>query len=77
MNIRSEIKDIEKVDQYLIRQLLKGHSKTAIEMLFLETGVIPIIYIIMSRRLSYLKHYLNLNDHELISKVYQAQKRNQ
>ena len=41
----------------------------------METGVIPIKHIIKNRRLSYLKHILSRNDHELISKVYKAQKR--
>ena len=55
--------------------MLKAHSKTPIESLYLETGVVPIKYVIMSRRLSYLKNILSKNDHELIKKVYLAQKR--
>ena len=72
---KNEISDLEKVDEYLIRQILQAHSKTPIEMLYLETGVVPIKYIIINRRLSYLKHILNTNEHELIRKVYEAQKR--
>ena len=48
-----EIKDLEKLDEHLIRQIMKGHSKTTIESLYLETGILPIKYIIISRRLSY------------------------
>ena len=43
-----EIKDYEVLDEYLLRQILNGHSKTAIENLYLETGVIPSKYIIIS-----------------------------
>ena len=69
------IEDLERVDEFFIRQILKAHSKTPIESLYLETGVIPIKHVIKNRRLSYLKHILSRNDHELISKVYKAQKR--
>ena len=41
----------------------------------METGALPIKHIIQNRRLSYLKHILTVNEHELISKVYYAQKR--
>ena len=72
---KDEINDIEKVDEYLLRQILKAHSKTAIEMLYLEMGIIPIKYVIISRRLNYLKNILNSSQHELIRKVYEAQSR--
>ena len=71
----NEIKKLEKANNHLRRQILKGRSKTSIEMLYLETGILPIKYIIISRRLSFLKHILNQNDHELIAKVNSAQKR--
>ena len=44
-------------------------------MLYLETGALPIRFVIISRRLLYLKHILSLNEHELVHRVYQAQKR--
>ena len=44
-------------------------------MLYLETGAIPIKFIIKQRRLSYLHHILTRKDNELIKKVYMAQKR--
>ena len=50
-----EIDELDKLDEHLLRQILKAHSKTSIETFYLETGVLPIKYIIMSRQLSYLK----------------------
>ena len=41
----------------------------------METGTLPIKYVIMNRRLNYLKHILSTSEHELIRKVYEAQKR--
>ena len=49
-----EIEMIEKVDEDLLRGLLKAHSKIPLEALYLETGCIPVRFIIKSRRLSYL-----------------------
>ena len=55
--------------------MLNSHSKTPKESLYLETGTIPIRYIIKQRRLSYLHHLLTRNKKELISQVFFAQKR--
>ena len=73
--ITKEIVELEKVDEYLIRKIFQGHSKTAIEMFFLDTALLPIRYIIRQKRISYLHHILTRNENELISKVYFAQKR--
>ena len=68
-------KQLEMVDEYLLRGILKSHSKVAKESLYLETGLLPIRYIIKQRRLCYLSHILSRDKGELISKVYYAQKR--
>ena len=59
----------------MLRLILQGHSKTPIELLYLETGTVPIRYIIKARRLTYLRNILTKNKNELISRVYYAQKR--
>ena len=66
---------LEEVDEYLIRKILKAHSKTPKESLYLETGLVPIRFIIKQRRLNYLHHLLTRDSEELINKVYNAQKR--
>ena len=62
------------IDQYLIRGLLYSHSKTPLEHLYLETGALPVKYIIMSRRLIYLKEIIDRPDNEIINKVYKCQR---
>ena len=57
-----------------MRTILAAHSKTPIEFLYLETGALPAKYVITSRRLNYLKHIHMQSDHELIKRVYQAQR---
>ena len=49
---------LEKVDEHLLRLLVKGHSKLPKEFLYLEAGAIPIRFIISSRRLLYLQTIL-------------------
>ena len=71
----SHILELQEVDEYLLRKILKAHSKTPKEMLHLETATVPIKYIIESRRLSYLHHILTREKSELISKIYFAHKR--
>ena len=66
---------LKQVDEYFLRELLRAHSKTPKEMLFLETGVIPLDFILRSRRLSYLHHILTRNPDELIYRVFKAQER--
>ena len=57
-----------------MRNLLNAHSKTSTEALYIETGAVPLRFIIQSRRLLYWKHLISINKERLISKVYNAQK---
>ena len=54
----AEIRLLEKVDEYLLRVLVKAHSKTPLEFLYLEAGALPIRFIISSRRLLYHNNIL-------------------
>ena len=67
---------LEKLDQEFLRSILKAHSKTTKEMLYLETGAIPIRWILPQRRINYLKHIVSRKKEELILKVFEAQKEN-
>ena len=72
----ADLEQLEKVDEALLRGLLKGHSKVAVEALYLETGTIPIKFIIKNRRVCYLYTILKKEDKELVKEVYNAQKIN-
>ena len=68
----NQIKVLERVDLMLLRKTLKGHSKTPKEAFFLETGLLPIKYVAIQRRLMYLHTILSRPESELIRKVYQV-----
>ena len=71
-----DIKRLEEVDEHLLRTLVHGHAKTPLEFLYLETGSIPIRYIIACRRMCFLQTILKRKDNELTKRVFKAQSEN-
>ena len=67
------VEDLEKVDEEYLRQLLGAPAKTPIELLYLELGVVPIRFLLMARRINYLKYLLCDNEDSLLSHFFKAQ----
>ena len=65
---------LEAVDQQLLRSILNAHSKTTKEFLYLETGTMPIRWIIPQRRINFFKHIMTRKEDEILKKVFLAQK---
>ena len=70
----AQIVKLEKVDEALLREILQAHRKTPTEFLYLETGTVPLRWIIAQRRINYMKHIVNRHDTELLKKVFLAQR---
>ena len=70
----SRIEAFERVEQSFLRKILQAHSKTHIEALYLEIGVIPLRYHLMTRRIMYLQSILLRDDDEITKKVVLLQK---
>ena len=64
---------LEKSDLMILKNIVKGHSKTASEAFYLELSVIPLSYRLSIRRFLYLWHILHRDTSELIRKIYVAQ----
>ena len=64
------------IDKYLLRGILSAHAKTPIEFIYLETGALPLSYVMSARRMIYLQTILKRHNEEIIRKVYECQKRN-
>ena len=64
----AHIVKLEQLDESLLRGILNAHRRTAKEFLYLETGAIPIRYILAQRRINYLRHIYSREDKELIKK---------
>ena len=71
-----DVRILESVDEHLLRSIVGAHSKTPLEFLYLESGAMPLRFIIASRRMSYQQTLLKRNDDELTKKIYKAQKDN-
>ena len=69
----TQVKQFQLIDNQLLRKLFNAHSKTSIAFMHLETGTLPLKFIIASRRLNYLHNILKRNDDEPILKVFNAQ----
>ena len=69
----SDIAELEKCDEQLLRLILECPRTTPKERLYLELGVTPIRYIIMSRRIMFYHYILNENNESLIYKFYKVQ----
>ena len=68
-----ELSELESVDEALLRKILSAHSKTPLELLYLETGSIPVRFIVMARRLNFLWYILNESEDSLIRNCLSAQ----
>ena len=44
-----EITEFEPIDEMLLRKVLSAHSKTPLELLYLETGNVPMRFILKFR----------------------------
>ena len=57
-----------------LRKLYEAHSKAPIEAFYLESGKMPIRFVIQIRRLMYWWHLNNVPETSLIQRCYKAQK---
>ena len=73
---KNSVKELEIVDHYLLRAILGAHAKVPIEHMFLETGCLPIPYVISVRRLCYLQTILKRHTSEVTRRVYDSQREN-
>ena len=70
----AQIASLEAVDQTLLRGILNAKKGTPNHFLYLETGTLPIHWVLAQRRINFLRHLYSRNDEELIKKVFKAQK---
>ena len=73
---KAEIEELEIMDRKLLRKILDAPEGTPSELLYLETGCIPLNEIIKCRRINYLHDLLKRNENELVVRFFKAQLRN-
>ena len=67
------VSDLERIDEQLLRDLLSAQRSTPKEILYLETGSIPVRFVIISRRINFLHHILCEDQNSLLSRFFTAQ----
>ena len=72
----SDIEPQSIVDHQLLKFIVGVHAKTPSEFLYLETWALPLSKILACRKIIYLKTILKRNKHDLLRRVYEAQKEN-
>ena len=65
---------LESADLCLFRKIFGANQKKATELFYLETGKMPLRYVISKRRLMFLWTILSRNKDDLVRKVYEVQK---
>ena len=68
-----DMRNLEKIDEVFLRKVLQAHSKTAIESLYLGMGCKPVRFYLSAKQLNFLLYILNLDDSDLLKKVYKCQ----
>ena len=67
------VSDLERIDEQLLRDLLAAQRNTPKETLYLETGSIPVRFVMISRRINFLHWILCEEKNSLVSRFFQAQ----
>ena len=70
---KTQIQELEVIDRILLRNILSAHSKTGIEWLYSDCGILDIKTHIQIRRMMYLHHILSRKESELIYRIYNTQ----
>ena len=65
---------LQKPDTILQQKILSNSGNPSKAFMFLELGILPLKYVIMTKRLNFLKYILNENITSMIRKVYEALK---
>ena len=71
---KHHIEKLEAVNKYLLRKVFPCQVSTPTEVDFMDTNTIQIHHVIMSRRLMYYWNILQMDESELVRKVYNVQK---
>ena len=67
---KKEINELEEVDKILLRKVLNAPSSSCTESFYLELWLIPLQFILKTRRINYLHYLVNLNEEEMLAKFF-------
>ena len=68
-----EIRNLERIEEEFLRELLKTSKGCPITQIYLEVGLIPARFEIIRIRLLFLKNILNQSEESMIVKIFKLQ----
>ena len=71
---KCDLDNLEKPDTMVQRSILTNYGNPSKVFMSLEQGVIPVKFVIMEKRLNFLKYILDENTSSMIRQVYEALK---
>ena len=71
---KTDIKNLEKPDTILQKEILKTKGNPSKALMYLELGILPVKYVVMKKRLNFLKYILNEDMSTMIRQVYETLK---
>ena len=72
--IQQNLNKLQKPDTILQRKLLSGSGNPSKVFMFLELGVLPVRYVIMMKRLTFLRYILGESTTSIIGQIYSVLK---
>ena len=69
---KKEVEQLENLDLRFLRKKFELHSKIPKEMIYLELGIVPVSFLLMKKRLSFLQYILQQPEQSLIYQVLKA-----
>lgn len=70
---KDDIKQLEQVDEILLRSILEAPSNTGKAFLYLSLAAVPIRFLLIKKRMGFLHYILNEEKTSLIRQVFDAQ----
>ena len=63
---KEEVAKFETIDKVFIRKVFQTQCTTPVSFLYLETGIIPIQFLIKARRITFFHYLASLNENEML-----------
>ena len=70
---KNDLSKLESVDRMFFRRIFQVPNSTPLSFLYLETGSVPLRFIMKMRRVMYLHHILTRREDALITRTFWAQ----
>ena len=72
---QQDLHPLEIINKQILRLITGAQQKVPSEMLFLETGELPLMFVIIVRRLMYYQEIIKRHTNELVKRVFTAMKK--